>query len=259
MKKPYVAALLLITALTPGRLNGQVRLGLPSLVSERTKDMDKKVEVASTPPVLIFNVVHYRDWEGQSDGFSALAGSTHTVSVTDVRQYLKKFEVSRDHIREGDPVGGLTWETIYESSGEMLTSERTFLPVVLPPGEYVSFRITQRNLMYWVVDHQGDILDLASLNDDTKEADAMLVGHIGDGGFFPVEGGVFDEPYADEKIGGFEMRNGVVTKLTSRMNLSGLDWYDHDDSGDWSEGDEISNWTVPPGVTTMSDFLVSYE
>ncbi len=57
----------------------------------------------------------------------------------------------------------------------------------------------------------------------------------------------------------FFIKPNKTTKVTMRMNLKTLDWIDNDGSGEWSEGDELTNWTVPEGVTTMMDFIVEYE
>ncbi|MBT3755815.1 MAG: hypothetical protein HOG24_05995, partial [Candidatus Cloacimonetes bacterium] len=61
-----------------------------------------------------------------------------------------------------------------------------------------------------------------------------------------------------EQLGSFEIRAGETTNLVMRLNFTTVDWYDNDDSEDWSDGDAIDNHQLPNGITTMTDFIVTY-
>ncbi len=182
----------------------------------------------------------------------------HTVELINVRQFIPKIEVTTDEIKEGMAPDEIDWFTIYESSEEMLNTDRQ-ITTEIPAGRYIGFRITQRNLFYWVCLFQEEIIEFPSYNDSDLEPNDLLTNYLGEDGLYELEDGVFVLRYPDEKLGTFEILPDKNTRITTRINIVSIDWHDNDNSGVWSDGDELSNWSLPEGVTTMSDFIVEYE
>ena len=185
-------------------------------------------------------------------------GETYTLDLINTRHLLHKIEITTDEIAEGVSPDDINWLVMYESSEEMLATDRE-ISVIVPAGEYIGFRITQRNLMYWVCELGDEIMEIPSLNNSELPDDAQLINYFGEEGLHEIEDGLFVLRYPNERLGSFEVKPDRTTNVTMRMNLKTLDWIDNDGSGNWSEGDELTNWTVPEGITTMTDFIVGYE
>ena len=71
-----------------------------------------------------------------------------------------------------------------------------------------------------------------------------------------------------EKLGGFNINQGGITKLYMKMNGYGGDgidpctsvWIDTNNNGVWDCGiDRLDDFQCPPEITTMADFIVEYE
>jgi len=184
--------------------------------------------------------------------------SMHTVDLIDIRHYIPKIEVTTDEVSEGLSAADITWTTMYESSVEMLHTERE-VTIQLPAGNYRGVKLTQRNRMAWVVEYQGNPIDCWTIQINNLGQDELFVNYFGENGLYAVEGGVFVPDVPGEQLGSFEIRAGETTDLVMRLNFTTVDWYDNDNSEDWSEGDDIDNWQLPDGITTMTDFIVTYE
>lgn len=185
-------------------------------------------------------------------------GDTNTVDLINIRHLISKIEITTDEIKDGVSPNDINWTLMYESNQEMLHTDRE-VTIELPVGEYKGIKLTQRNLMYWVCLFEGDTIEFPSLNNSDLQQNAELFNYFGEEGFYEIEDGVFVSTNAEERLGFFEIKPDATTKVTMRMNLITLDWVDSDGSGEWSYGDELTNWTVPEGVTTMTDFIVEYE
>lgn len=202
-------------------------------------------------------------WNAEHPGglkniYSKTQADTHTVDIINTRHLIPKIEISTDEVKEGVSPNDINWTVMYESNVEMLATDRG-ITIELPVGKYVSFKLTQRNLMYWVCNFEGDIFEFPSFNNSDIGPDDLLVNYFGETGLHEIEGGVFVLKYERERLGSFEIKPSKKTKVTMRMNLITLDWIDNDGSGDWSDGDELTNWRTPEGVTTMTDLIVEYE
>lgn len=184
---------------------------------------------------------------------------TNTCKIVDVRHLLYKLEVSTGNVSEGG-TDNLQWKTLYESSVELLDSEREFPPVELPVGTYKCFRVTQRNRLYWVCTMQADTFEFPDLNDSNIDPDSLSpINVFGEDGLYTYDqDDKFTLLTSTEKLGGFEITAGGTTDLTFRLNFNTLDWFDNDEDGQWSQGDALDNWTLIPGTTTMTDFIVGY-
>ncbi len=202
----------------------------------------------------------YTTWNSYSSKApKATLSDTHTCNLIDGRHVLYSIAFATGDIVDGEP-DTLDWITTYESSEEMLDSEREFSPVTMPIGNYKNIRIVQSNRVYFVGTLGSDTLELPNLNNSELEPADSLLNICGENGMYVHdENNNFKLEAPDEKLGGFEMKSGKTTKLTIRVNIKTFDWIDNDGNGEWSEGDELDNWTLPEGIETMTDFIVEYE
>lgn len=183
---------------------------------------------------------------------------TLTCDIINAKTIIYKLEVTTGDIIDGEP-DTLSWVTLHESSEEMLHTEREF-SIDIPAGVYTGFKVTQRNRVYWICTLEADTLEFPSLNDGSLAPDASLINILGENGLYLYdEDGNFSLEQPDEKLGSFEISSGEITKVTCRVNFMTLDWLDNDGNGEWSDGDELDNWTLPDGIDTMSDFIIEYE
>jgi len=196
--------------------------------------------------------------DGLKNIYSHTQTDTNTVDIINIKHLIPKIEISTDEVKGGVSPGDINWTVMYESSEEMLATDRE-ITIELPVGKYVSFKLTQRNLMYWVCNFEDRIFEFPSFNDSELDPNAQLINYFGETGLHEIEGGVFVLKYERERLGSFEIKPNAKTKVTMRMNLITLDWIDNDGSGDWSDGDELTNWRTPEGITTMTDLIVEYE
>ncbi len=182
----------------------------------------------------------------------------HTLELINVRQFIPKIEVTTDEIRDGLSPDDIDWFTMYESSEEMLHTDRN-VTIEIPVGNYTGFRITQRSLFYWVCVFEGDTIEFPAYNNPNIGPNDLLINYMGEDGLYELKDGVLMLRHPNEKLGTFEIMPNKTTRVTMRMNIISIDWHDNDGSGDWSNGDQLSNWSLPEGITTMSDFIVEYE
>jgi hypothetical protein len=185
-------------------------------------------------------------------------GDTITLDIVDMKKFRFDLKVTTDEITAGVP-DDFDWISIYESNQTLLDSERDF-QFELPVGNYRGIGIMQGNQHHWVCNYDGDVIEIPSLNNDELSDEAIIYDIFGENGLFVLdENDLLEAASNNEKLGTFEILPGKNTSVTIRMNLATLDWYDNDGDGQWSEGDDIGNWTLPEGVTTMADFIVEYD
>lgn len=199
-------------------------------------------------------------WNASNAKSPGTQGKTvHTVDIVDIQHLIPLIEVTTDSIYAGGSLADVTWVTMYESSVEMLHTERE-VTLKMPVGKYTGIKLVQRNLMGWVLDFQGNNIVAWVPNNSTLGDNDTLVNFFGADGLFGVDqDGKFVSAVPTEKLGSFEIKPGQVTNLLMRLNFTTVDWDDKDDSGDWSPLDELNNHQLPTGVTTMTDFIVTYE
>ena len=181
--------------------------------------------------------------------------------LIDIFHLIPKIEITTDEISEGVSPGSIKWTTIYESSEVMLHTDRMF-SLAVPIGKYKGFRITQRNLIYWVCTWDTDTLHFPSYQiSEAVSPDELFVNYFGQDGLYEIdpESGLFYLFTGNEKLGSFDVKPAKTTRLTVRLNITGLDWHDMDGDGKWSDGDDLDNWRTPEGISTMSDFIVEYD
>lgn len=174
--------------------------------------------------------------------------------ILDVRHGRLKIEISQGTVVDGQ-ADDFDWILIYDSFVEMRDSDRVFAPVEVPVGSYDNLRITtDAHYAIWEC--------LFGDDDDTIDvhAETSPIAVFGEDGLFLYVGdsSVLESIAPGERLGGFDVRAGVTTHLTLVSNLNTVDWYDHDGSGDWSEGDTFGNVTVVDGAVTMADFVAEY-
>jgi hypothetical protein len=203
-------------------------------------------------------------WNAYGEDFGKVANipanpkQVYTTELINIRHLIPEIQVTTDEIEAGVAANSVDWITIYQSDEEMLHTDRE-VSIEIPTGDYRGIRIVQRNLMYWVCTNDGDVIEFPSLNDNELAPEELLVNTFGEEGLYEIDGeGNFYLYHDGEKLGTFEILPGSNTKVTMRLNIQTIDWHDNDGSGDWSYGDELSNWTLPEGIETMSDFIVEY-
>lgn len=224
-------------------------------------DSDKATEPATDMGNLEMYMTVWNVYEGDYGKLSNMPSTAKTVYTTDlidVRHLIPEIQVTTDEIEAGVAANSVDWITIYQSDEEMLHTERQ-VNIEIPAGDYRGIRIVQRNLVYWVCTYEGEVFEFPGLNNSELEPEDLLVNTFGEDGLYDIDdNGNFYLYHDGEKLGTFEVLVDINTKVTMRLNIQTIDWHDNDNSGDWSYGDELSNWTLPEGIDTMSDFIVEY-
>lgn len=186
------------------------------------------------------------------------SGDTNTVYLIDTRKDFLQLKVTTDEITEGVP-DNFDWITIYQSNQTMLDSQRGF-QFELPQGNYQGIGILQSNAFAWICMHQGDTVELLDMNDNSQSPSTLIYNIFNPQGLFVLGANNFLEGVDNnEKLGTFQILPGKKTIVTIRVNIVSMDWFDNDGDGEWSEGDQIDNWMLPEGITTMADFIVEYQ
>jgi hypothetical protein len=173
----------------------------------------------------------------------SVIADTNTCKLIDLKSTVYSIEVASGTVTVGG-TDNLDWKTIYESTSEMLGSQRVFPSVVLPVNTYNCIRIKQKNRLWWVCEFGGNVIELPDLNARDVHPDSMsAINVFSDSGLYTYESnGKFTMMTPNEKLGGFEIRNAQTTNLTLVMNINTLDWIDADSSLTWTEGDDLDNW-----------------
>lgn len=233
---------------------------LASVACKKEKEEDKVQPKATKGTLKMRTTV----WSAFNDAvwkkeYNRSAGDTHTCELTNIRHFIPLIQVTTDEIKSGVLANSIKWTTIYESSQEMLHTDRVF-EIALEPGKYKGIRIEQRNKMYWVCTFNGATIEFPSVNNSEIGADERIFNVFGEDGLYETnEEGKFVVNTNNEKLGFFEIFAGKTTRVSNRLNITALDWLDADGDGKWSPGDELIKWHTPEGVNTMSDFVVDYD
>lgn len=180
----------------------------------------------------------------------------NAIPIIDLKNIVYEMAVSTGDVTEG-AIDDLEWHVIHVGDQMKYQSELD-LTYELPVGVYKAFRIVMSNDLYWVCQIGDDVIELGDSNGGASDT---VVNIFSVAGLFDKDqGGRFTLQNQNEKIGSqFEILPGRTTTVTLRSNFFTLDWDDTDDSGTWSTGDSLSNWTTVPGTDTMADFIVNYE
>ncbi len=221
------------------------------------KEEDEAPPVVEGDGTVEFRMTVWNQTPGGSKalGFDESKSDVHTLNIIDARQLLTKVEVTTDDIASGVPSGTINWVTLFTSDTEKLATGRN-VTLEIPSGTYTGFRVTQRNLMYWVCMHENAIIELPDKNISVMPDEALLTNYFGLDGLYEIQDGAFALANANEKLGSFKIEPNKTTRITIRINLKTIDWHDNDSSGTWTDGDQVSNRTLPDGVTSMMDLLV---
>lgn len=189
-----------------------------------------------------------------------IKGDTNTCDIIDIKNTVLEIAVSQDAITDGQP-DNLNWTTIYTTTTDLYFTQRTPPTVTLPTGSYKSIKIVQKNLVTWKCMHGSTEYEFESLNNSSLPVDTIVpTNYFYSDGLHELDAnGNFFLHQPNEKMGGFTISENATTRLNWRMNIIALDWIDVNSNGTWDTGtDELSNWQLPPGFTTMFDFIVSY-
>lgn len=180
-----------------------------------------------------------------------------TLPIIDLKNIVYEIAVTRDDVFDGQSAD-LEWFAIYEGSEEKLQSD-LLMSQEIPVGTYTAMRIVMSNYLYWVCMSGDETLELLDSNGNSSDGKTTNV--FAKGGLYLInDGGDFELLGTNERMGTeFEIRAGQTTILTFQSNFNTVDFTDTDDSGDWTNGDTLSNWTTLPGTETMADFIVEYE
>lgn len=239
--------------------NTYITLGLAALFLFGSCSKEEENEISETGILSVRMTTwnSYKSGAGETS-FSQGANDPVTLEVIDVKSFKMDIKVTTGEIKEGVP-DDFNWISIYESDETLLNSQRDF-QFELPPGKYKGIGILQGNQFYWVCRNEEQVLEMQSMNNIHAGPNTHVYNVFGeDGLYIPDENNLLVKVTNNEKLGTFEIKPGKKTLVTIRMNIMTLDWWDNDGNGKWSPGDDIDNWTLPEGMTTMADFLVEYE
>ena len=221
-------------------------------------------------------------WNSYESGMQKTAIDSYTCPIVDIRHLIPLIQFTKDTIYHEGPADQ-EWIDFYESDTEMYHSERN-MSAVLDTGTYKGMRVFQRVLFYWVCTHPDnpeDTMEFADANvshphgielDHPTMLDTIYNIFGTDGMYYLKDSklhNVNDAP--PDTAGGqgeyigcyFKIYPGQTTRVTVRMNLYTLDWYDIEGDGlftplDYSR-DSLDNWTTfADSIVTMSDFIVEY-
>ncbi len=177
------------------------------------------------------------------------------IPLVDMKNVIHEISVSMDVPVAGAP-DDLEWHTLYEGDAVVYQSQLE-LQQDLPAGNYRSLRLVMGNDFFWVCEFNDGVVELA---DSMGGASTVVNVFSADGLYTPDESGNLAISTTAERMGtSFEVRAGETTVLTVQSNMNTVDWNDADDSGTWTAGDSLSNWTTVPGTDTMADFIIEYE
>lgn len=186
-------------------------------------------------------------------------GDTNTCDLIDIKSTLLSMAVSTEAIDTGQ-TDDLVWTTIYTASTSLYFTERTAPVVNLPVGSYKSIKIIQKNTIIWKCIHDSTTYEFTDFNNTAYGPDDIIpTNYFYNGGSYYTDSlGYFH--YGNlESVGSFDITENNTTNLNWRMNIIHLDWIDVNSNGLWDTGtDKLDNWQLPPGVTTMFDFIVTY-
>lgn len=230
-----------------------VMLCISSLFSGCEKDTDEPVDGTLS--------VKMRTWNnfGTLSVKSAIKSSSDTIRLQfiDVKGYKYEMKVTTDEIKQGIKESDINWTTIYESNELKDDGERDF-QFTLAAGEYKGFALLQGRDFFWVGEHNGNRIEIPTSNEGSSNKVFNAFGT--DGLYVLNESEEFVKVNNSEQIGAsFKVDANKTTTVTIRMNFTAIDWYDNDNSGTWSEGDDAGEPILPDGISTMADFIVVYD
>lgn len=175
----------------------------------------------------------------------------------DMNGYKYEMKFTTDVIQEGMKDSDINWVTVYESDELKKDGERDF-QFNLPAGEYKGFALWQGRDFFWVCDNNGDEMQIPASNGGENVRVYNAFGP--DGLYILNDDNELEKVHNDEFLGvEFNIIENKTTILTVRTNITAIDWNDNDSSGTWTDGDSTSDFILPDGINTMSDFIVVYE
>jgi len=180
---------------------------------------------------LSFQMRTWSTYEGNAVK-SALNGLSDSIVLDflDVKGYKYEMKVTTDEISPGLNDSDIDWITIYQSGNEF----------------------------FWIGEDNGNIIEIPTSNGSDRDSVYNVFGS--DGLYTLNDNDELEKVSNNEKLGvSFTINEEQTTTLTVRVNFTGIEWYDNDQSGTWSDGDGVGDMLLPDGVDTMSDFIVVYE
>jgi hypothetical protein len=207
---------------------------------------------------LSFQMRTWSTYEGNAVK-SALNGLSDSIVLDflDVKGYKYEMKVTTDEISPGLNDSDIDWITIYQSDELKEDGERDF-QFTLPAGDYKGFALWQGNEFFWIGEDNGNIIEIPTSNGSDRDSVYNVFGS--DGLYTLNDNDELEKVSNNEKLGvSFTINEEQTTTLTVRVNFTGIEWYDNDQSGTWSDGDGVGDMLLPDGVDTMSDFIVVYE
>lgn len=206
-----------------------------------------------TGTLVVYLTVGSQDLQRSADATKRVARAG--LPIVDVKNVIHEISVSMDVPVAGAP-DDLEWHTLYQGDTVVYESQLE-LQQDLPAGNYRSLRLVMGNDFFWVCEFNDGVVELA---DSMGGASTVINVFSTDGLYTPDESGNLVISSTVEKMGtSFEVKAGQTTVLTLQSNMNTVDWDDADDSGTWTAGDSLANWTTVPGTDTMADFIVDYE
>ncbi len=140
----------------------------------------------------------------------------------------------------------------------------------LPVGHYRNIRFEWRNWFTWLFEWNGTVQTKNESHfapsdifyDPASEDEFFYASINNNGGTWYYDGMTLYNVNPNERMGGFEIREGRVTRVKWRFNVLTVTWNDANANGVYDAGDSLSDYQAPPDApssTNMMDFIIEME
>jgi hypothetical protein len=198
----------------------------------------------------------------------------HTLNL---KLTVTEIWISKDEFKAGGK-DNLTWIKIGENDELKNFDEYTFTAEDIPAGVYKSIKITFKNIFYRLAAYQSDISNIITMKermgdwigDCTDEEALAPTNYFNSSGNHNLSGENFIAVNPNEKLTGFEIKPGKITKLYWKLGderpwdpyVCTFEWIDENNNGIWDCGvDRMDNFNcnMNPPLETMWIFIAEYE
>ena len=195
---------------------------------------------------------------------------SNTCKLLDVGAQMQYFGVGQMVLQDGAASVDYKWQPlfIYNTPEDLDFSyykDRKSVTVQLEAGFYSSTKMIQNTNVAWLLETpKGDTILAITPNTtncpQSKDSRGFFSEYYDSIGMYTEENGILNRcrDGGSEGMGGFEIRPDKKTQVIMRNNIASIDWIDVDNSGDWSEGDELDNWETYNGTPLMVRYEIKY-
>lgn len=205
-----------------------------------------------------------------------LPGDTTEVDMISLKLTIGDVWVSKDEIKAGN-TDNLDWIRLTDKTNTTmkLFEEYSFPAKEIPAGDYISIKVTFRNvfyrqvkavsnpaLVYYLLETMGSSEDSC----DPEDTSWAKTNYFSSGGNFSLDENekTFKLENPNEKVGGFTIEEGKKANLFWRFGAGATEkcemfLIDKNKNGKWDCGEDKLKIECPPSVVAMWDFVVEYE